>query len=108
MRSTEADQEAGELLQRLEDLKPWNPAERLALAQLREHVRDWLEARAILERDGLVCEGSQGQPVAHPAQAMKVTAADRVSRWFRQLGLLDQAAEELESLDEEKKRLLGI
>ena len=108
MRSQEADKEAGEILAKLETLRPWNPAERMALAQVREHVRDWLEARAILDRDGLVCEGSQGQPVPHPAQAMKVTAADRVSRWFRQLGLLEEAAEELDSLDAEKKRLLGL
>lgn len=108
MRSKKADIEADLVLEKLEGVRAWNPAERLALNQVREHVRDWLEAKAILERDGLICEGSQGQPVPHPAQAMKVTAADRVSRWFRQLGLLDEATEELDSLDSEKKKLLGL
>ena len=108
MRSKAADIEAELMLEKLEGVRPWNPAERLALNQVREHVRDWLEAKAILDRDGLICEGSQGQPVPHPAQAMKVTAADRVSRWFRQLGLLDEATEELDSLDSEKKKLLGL
>tara|TARA_R100001460_G_scaffold12885_1_gene29303 strand:+ start:67 stop:393 length:327 start_codon:yes stop_codon:yes gene_type:complete len=108
MRSKAAHEEAFTRLEGLEMLRPWNPAERIALVQLREHVRDWIEAKDILDRDGLICEGSQGQPVPHPAQAMKVTAADRISRWFRQLGLLDEATEELDSLDSEKKKLLGL
>lgn len=106
--TTPLDWATGRVQKLIASRASWSPAEKLMLSQMQEALADWEQARRILQTQGMITEGSQGQPVPHPAQAIKVSAADRVSRWLRQLGLLDDAADVLDELDENKKRMLGL
>jgi hypothetical protein len=107
-RSEDVETQADDLIGELEKMRNFNPSEKILLRQMREAIRDFLELREILKVEGLIAEGSQGQPVAHPGQAMKVAAADRISRWLRQLSLLEEAPDALDALDDEKKQILGL
>ena len=107
-RSEDVETQADELIGELKKMRNFNPSEKILLRQMREAIRDFLELREILKVEGLIAEGSQGQPVAHPGQAMKTAAADRISRWLRQLSLLEEAPDALDALDDEKKQILGL
>lgn len=107
-RSKDVETQADDLIGELEKMRNFNPSEKILLRQMREAIRDFLELREILKVEGLISEGSQGQPVAHPGQAMKTAAADRISRWLRQLSLLEEAPDALDALDDEKKQILGL
>ena len=88
-------------------MRDYNPAEKALVDQLAQQFSDWFEASLILDEQGLITGGSQGQPRTHPALDIKNSASDRMERWLRRLGLLDETPEAVDALDELKKELLA-
>ena len=43
--------------------------------------REWADARARIDRDGLVVADEKGRPVPHPALAIERGASAEMSRW---------------------------
>lgn len=55
------------------------------------------QLQAALDRDGVTCVGSGGQPRAHPALTQVTSTRNTLARLLAQLGLPDPAAESLPS-----------
>ena len=107
MRSEEAKMLSLRFKDTILAMRDYNPAETALIDQLAQQFRDWFEASVILDEQGLITVGSQGQPRTHPALDIKNSASDRMERWLRRLGLLDESPESVDALDELKKELLA-
>jgi P27 family predicted phage terminase small subunit len=104
----EARVRAQEIVDQISKIRDFNQSERLLLDQLKEAIGDRLELEQVLRTEGMIAQGSQGQPVAHPAQAMKTAAADRISRWIRQLELVGMGGDPLDGMDAADRDILGL
>jgi hypothetical protein len=92
MRSEEAKMLSLRFKDTILAMRDYNPAETALVDQLAQQFRDWFEASVILDEQGLITVGSQGQPRTHPALDIKNSASDRMERWLRQAWLAGRNA----------------
>ena len=91
-----------ELAEVLKNMGVATAADKTAIGLFVDALSDYLDAKKIVEREGLTFETDKGYKVAHPAVAMKTNAWERVLKIAKEFGLSPAARTKVATVGETK------